>query len=196
MSRSGGVPDPGAWPSPVSAQLVVSGSVGLGEVRCAEVDVVWSELRPEEGGRVQLVAHHPDGRRSDLLPDGFSARTRVHEYGGGAWWLHDDTVFFANFEDQRLWRLDPGARPEPLTPPPAQPGGDRYADGCVTPDGLWIVCVRERHDPTGDEPSGEPSNELVAIPAHGGEPRVLVGGRDFVAAPRLSPDGSSLAWLA
>jgi dipeptidyl aminopeptidase/acylaminoacyl peptidase len=184
---------PGAWESPITTSLVVAGSVGLSEVRAGEDDVVWAELRPEEAGRVQLVAHRPDGTRRELLPAGFSARTRVHEYGGGAWWLHDDVVVFANWDDQRLYRLEPDADPVPITPEPAVTHGDRYADGCVTPDGEWVMCVRERHGVDG----AEAVNELVALPARGGgDAVVLVTGRDFVAAPRLSPDGRWLAWLA
>src|SRR5690606_30964532 len=68
---------------------------------------------------------------------------------------------------------------------------DRYADGRVTPDHNWLVCVHERHQ--GD---GEPANEIVAVPTDGGDaPAVLVTGPDFVAAPRISPDGRHLAWL-
>ena len=187
----GGAPY-GSWPSPVTTEVVVAGSVGLSEVRVGERDVVWAELRPEEGGRVQLVAHRPDGSRHELLPEGWSARTRVHEYGGGAWWIHDDVIFFARWADQRLHRLEPGGVPVPITPAPEVPQGDRYADGSVTPDGEWVLCVRERH-----RPGQEAVNEIVAVPARGGsDPVVVVTGRDFVAAPRVAPDGRSLAWLA
>jgi dipeptidyl aminopeptidase/acylaminoacyl peptidase len=197
----------GSWPSPVSAQLLVASAVSLGEVAVGEVDVWWSEGRPEEGGRVQLVRHRPGGQRVDVLPEGFAARTRVNEYGGGAWWLHGSDVIFANWADQRLWRLDAGSdHPFPLTPEPALPHGDRYADGRLTADGRWVVCVRERHAarPEGEAPT-EPRNELVAVwarptgeptePTEPVEPVVLVSGPDFVAAPRVSPDGRHLSWI-
>jgi dipeptidyl aminopeptidase/acylaminoacyl peptidase len=183
----------GAWPSPFSAALVVRGSVSLGEVAVGEQDVWWSELRPSEQGRVALVRRTPGGRIEDVLPDGFSARTRVHEYGGGAWCVHDDLVFFSNWDDQRLYRYDvtTAGPPTPLTAEPTRAAGDRYADGRVTPDHGWLLCVRERH---GDE--GEPRNEIVAVPTDGGDaPAVLVDGADFVAAPRVSPDGRFLAWI-
>ena len=178
----------GAWASPITAETVISAAVGLSEVRVDGEHVWWSEGRPEEGGRVQLVR---DGQ--DALPEGFAARTRVHEYGGGAWTVRDGAVFFANWADQRLYRLDgPGAAPVALTTEPAVPMGDRYADIDVAPDGTWLVCVRERHPADGSEAV----NELVRIPTDGADaPEVLLTGPDFVAAPRLSADGGHLAWI-
>jgi dipeptidyl aminopeptidase/acylaminoacyl peptidase len=186
----------GSWTSPVTAEVIVAKSVSIGEVAVGNVDVWWSEARPEEGGRVQLVRHRPGGVTVDVLPAGFGARTRVHEYGGGSWWLHGDDVIFANWEDQRLWRLDAGTdHPVALTPEPSIHHGDRYADGRVSSDGRWVVCVRERHVTDG----GEPRNEIVAIRSRctgePTEPIVLVSGPDFVAAPRVSADGTLLTWF-
>jgi dipeptidyl aminopeptidase/acylaminoacyl peptidase len=144
----------------------------------------WLERRPTDEGRTTLVR---DGE--DVTPPGVDVRTLVHEYGGGAWCLYGDTAFYSDFEDQRLYRLEPGARPFAITPEPPEPGSVRYADGRVSPDGRWVVCVRETHG------GSEPRNELVAVPADGeGEQRVLASGRDFYAFPRLSPDGLTLAW--
>lgn len=192
----------GSWRSPITADLVVAKSVSIGEVAVGVDDVWWSESRPEQDGRTQLVRHRPGGRAVDVLPDGFSVGTRVHEYGGGAWWLHGDDVVFADRADQRLYRLAGGAdHPEPLTPEPDVAHGDRYADGRFSMDGRWVVCVRERHE-TAAESEGdgsEPVNEIVAVRVHpeGGiaEPTVLVAGADFYAAPRVSPDGTMLAYL-
>jgi hypothetical protein len=109
----------GSWPSPITAELIVAKSVSIGEAAVGLVDVWWAEARPEEGGRVQIVRHRPGGQRVDVLPEGFAARTRVHEYGGGAWCLHQADLVFTNWADQRLWRLDAGAdHPFPLTPEP------------------------------------------------------------------------------
>jgi dipeptidyl aminopeptidase/acylaminoacyl peptidase len=166
-------------------------------VRVGGDDVWWAESRPDEGGRVVIVRHTPGGGVLDVVPAGYSVRTRAHEYGGGAWWIHDATLFFANWTDQRLYRVDPApepgleTRPVAITPQPARAQGDRYADGSLTADGRWVLCVRERHPVDG----GEAVNELVAISAFGGEPTVLVTGPDFVAAPCVSPDGRTLAWL-
>lgn len=195
----------GSWESPLTADAIVSASVGLGGPAFAGGDLWWSELRPEEAGRVQLVRAGAGGP-VDVLPDGFSARTRVHEYGGGAWWLHghddgsgsDVTVFFTNWADQRLYRLDTGGDgvPVAITPEPDQPMGMRYADGVVTADGALTICVREWHGAPG---ASEARNEIVVLPTDGSSaPTVLVGGArgpDFVSSPRLAPDGTSLCWL-
>ena len=180
----------GSWPSPITADLLVARSVSIGEIHIGTSEIWWSELRPEERGRVAVVRHKPGGQTVDVVPEDFSVRTRVHEYGGGAWWLHDDTLFAVNWADQRLYRIDADSVPMVLTPDPEPAHGARYADGQVTPDGRWVVCVRELH------PSGaEARNEIVAIDAHeGGPPVVLVSGPDFVSFPRPSPDGRSLCW--
>jgi dipeptidyl aminopeptidase/acylaminoacyl peptidase len=192
----------GSWPSPITADVLVESAVSLGGPAFGDGDLWWSELRPTEGGRVQIVRKPLDAPPSaarDVLPEGFSARTRVHEYGGGAWWLHGETLFFANWADQRLYRLDPDGGPVALTPEPDSPQGLRYADGRVTPDGRWIVCVREWHGAPG---ATEPRNQLVAIPTvPGGEAVVLVGtdgdpgAPDFVASPRIDASGSKLRWI-
>jgi dipeptidyl aminopeptidase/acylaminoacyl peptidase len=119
----------------------------------------------------------------------------VHEYGGGAWWARGETVFMTNFADQRMYRLDVGdPQPLPVTAPPPTAQAWRYADGRLTPNGRWVVCVRERHE--GSDPARDVHNELVALRADGGtQPHVIVSGRDFFAAPRISPDGRQLAWI-
>ena len=180
----------GEWPSPITPELVVQASVSLGEVSTVGPDVYWSELRPTEGGRVQVVRCTDDGDRHDLLPDGFSARTRVHEYGGGAWTVDEGWLYFSNWDDQRVHRVSiDGGAPEPITPDPPTPAGYRYAD--LRALGAHLVCVRERHD-TG----GEAANEIVALDRTGRRrPQVLVSGPDFVAAPRPSPGGDQLVWI-
>ncbi|HTJ76548.1 MAG TPA: prolyl oligopeptidase family serine peptidase [Acidimicrobiales bacterium] len=131
-----------------------------------------------------IVRWAPGGDPVDVLPPPFSARTTVHEYGGGAFAVHGDDVYFSNFADQRLYRLGAGA----ITP---EGDGARYADGDVSPDGTRLACVRERH--AGDHVI----NDLVTIPTDGSAaPTPIAAGHDFYAAPRWSPDGSRLAWLA
>jgi dipeptidyl aminopeptidase/acylaminoacyl peptidase len=129
----------------------------------------------------------------DVTPEGYNVRSMVHEYGGGAYCVHGDTVFFSNFDDQRLYRQEPGEAPTPISPA-IEGRRHRYADGDVTGDGSLWIGVRERHEVDG------PSvvvNELVALRTDGaGEPRIIAGGRDFYAAPRPSPDGTKLSFLA
>lgn len=181
----------GSWRSPITAEQLVERVVALHELSVSGETLYWNERRPAEAGRQVVVRRSADGEVADAVPEGYSARTTVHEYGGGSYVVHGQTLFFSNFTDQRVYRLDPGAQPRPITPDPPAPGAYRYADGRVTPDGAWLVCARERHLEVGTV-----VNDLVAVPAAGGEPRVLAEGHDFFAAPRLSPDGRRLAWLS
>ena len=128
------------------------------------------------------------------MPDGFNARTAVHEYGGGAYCVHGGTVYVSSFDDQRLYRIDEGRGPVPITPD-VPDRRHRYADGRITPDGSLWIGVRERHADT--DSSKDVVNELVALPTDGSaEARVIAEGRDFYSTPRISPDGRRLAFLA
>ncbi|MDQ6778339.1 MAG: S9 family peptidase [Actinomycetota bacterium] len=185
----------GSWPTPVSSAVLVASAVGLGDVRVDGEDVIWSEGRPDEGGRTQLVRRSPDGTTTDLLPEGQNARTAVHEYGGGAWWARDGIVWFVAWEDQRLYRLDPkSGAVDALVPEPPIRRGHRYGDGDLTPDGEWIACVREQHSPSGR--AVDVRNEIVRLAAHRpSTPEVLVTGPEFVMSPRWSPAGDRLCWI-
>ncbi|MDD7965828.1 dipeptidyl-peptidase 5 [Actinomycetospora lemnae] len=187
----------GSWPTPITSELVVAAAVRLDDVRPdGRGGVVWGEGRAAEGGRTQLVHRSADGRMTELLGEGANARTAVHEYGGGAWWVHEGVVWYVDWADQRLRRLDPAGEPVVLTPEPEAPRGDRYADGDVAPDGTWLVCVREHH-PREGAPATEVVNEVVRLDARAPSvPELLVTGPDFVAAPRLSPDATRLAWVS
>jgi dipeptidyl aminopeptidase/acylaminoacyl peptidase len=183
----------GSWSSPIDAAAVASSGRRLAFPVLAEDGAVWwAEGRPTEGGRTVLMRRAAGGEPEEVTPAGTNVRTRVHEYGGGAWCLAGpETVVFADFADQRLYSQQLGEEPVPISPEPASPGGLRYADMRPTPGGLGVVCVRER-DPDG---GGEPVNEIVSLPLAGSaEPQVLAGGRDFYSFPRISPDGEWLAW--
>jgi hypothetical protein len=153
----------GTWRSQISAEMVSTGAVTLSQPRLENGSVYWQESRPSEGGRSVLMRAAPFSEAVEITPPGFNVRTTVHEYGGGAYLIHRGTAFFSDFADQRLYRQDVGADPSAIT---AESGGrDRYADGRITPDGRWLICVRERH-PDPDDPSGV-TNEVVAIPPDG-----------------------------
>ena len=178
----------GSWRSPITADLVASKFVGLDEIRLDGGDIYWLELRPAESGRSVIVRRASDGRTTDVTPPPFNVRTRVHEYGGGAFVVIEETIFFSNFADQRLYRQNPSAAPRPLTPEVDL----RYADGVIDRRRGRLVCVREDHT----DPDREAANTVVSLKLEGGEGgHVLVSGSDFYSSPRLSPDGSLLAWL-
>ncbi|HEY9675347.1 MAG TPA: S9 family peptidase [Waterburya sp.] len=179
----------GSWKSPITADLIVAGTIGLGQIAVDGRDVYWTEGRPAEAGRNVIVRRTPDGKIADVTPSPFNARTRVHEYGGGAFTVKEGTIYFSNFANQRLYQQTPGAEPQPLTPE----GDRRYADAIVDSQRGRIICVCEDHTGGGHEPT----NSLVSIGLNSGEDiQVLTSGSDFYSSPRLSPDGSQLAWLS
>ncbi len=186
----------GSWRSPITADLIVAETIRLGQIVLDGEDTYWIEGRPAEGGRNVLVRRASNGQVSDVTPPGFNVRSRVHEYGGGAYAVADGVVYFANFADQRLYRQDPGAPPRPITPDPATTTGHaaalRYADGVIDRARGRLICVHEDHTA-----GGEAITTLAAVDLTGERaPQVLVSGNDFYAAPCLSPDGARLAWLA
>ena len=183
----------GSWRSPITAAAIARGGVSLAQPEIIGEDVYWLEGKPLEGGRVVVVKLGADGSRHELTPQPYYVRTRVHEYGGGAYAVHESTVFFSNFGDQRLYRQDFDDAPRPISPEPSIDSGLRYADASVTTDGRWLICVRERHSSEGREAE----NELVVLPTDGsGDARIVASGHDFFSSPRISPNGKQLAWLS
>ena len=178
----------GSWTSPFPAELLVQGRVSLVEPRWDGPDaLVWIESRPEDAGRQTLVRWTEAEGPRDISPPGMNVRTRVHEYGGAPSLVAGDLVVVSDFATGRLHRVAADRSSEPLTPD--RPW--RFADLQLDARRSRLIAVREDH-----ELPGEAENAIVAIPLDGGEVRVLVEGRTFYAAPRLSPDGSRLAFLA
>jgi dipeptidyl aminopeptidase/acylaminoacyl peptidase len=178
----------GSWPSPVSVEMVVAGSVSLREPRLDGEYAYWIEGRPAERGRQVIVRWHPEGGAQDVTPPRFNARSMVHEYGGGAYTVHAGIVYFSNLADGRVYRHAPDDEPQPMTPA----GAFRYADFVVDVRHGRLLCIREDHSISG----AEPRNELVALPLEAGETAILASGDDFYSTPRPSPDGSHLSWLS
>lgn len=178
----------GSWKSPITSDLIASGTIRLEQISLDGENIYWIEMRPAQGGRCVVVRRSREGQVTDLTPSPFNARTRAHEYGGGAYVIHDDTVYFYDFTDQRIYCGDPGGRPRPITPE----GDMRYADGIIDKYRNRLICVCEDHTAAGYEPV----NSLIGIDLQGGEEgQLIVSGNDFYSSPRLSPDGSHLAWL-
>ena len=182
----------GNWASPVSAALIAGATIRLGQIALHGSTIAWSEGRPLEQGRNVVVQRSADGTRRDLNPAPFDARTRAHEYGGGAFvLLADGALVFSHYADQQLYRAAPVGAPVALTHGTAM----RYAD--AVPDAVpdtarnRLIAVREDHTHS----SIDAVATLVAISLHDGTEQVLASGHDFFSSPRLRPDGRQLAWL-
>ena len=181
----------GSWTSPITTDVIVAEGVRLGDVVVTDdpaVPIVGTEGRPGEGGRNTLVSRRGREPARDLLHVPLGARSRVHEYGGGAVVAADGRLYFTNFSDQQIHRIEPDGETTRLT----HASGLRFADPTFDHRRRRLILVVENH-----RQLGEPKNGLATVDlARGGEPIVLESGKDFYAAPRVSPDGHRLAWVS
>lgn len=176
----------GVWPSPISAAVVAAGASPLSQPQLDGADCYWLAGRASEGGRTTLMRQR-GANVTEMTPAPFNVRTRVHEYGGGASLVADGVIWFSHFADNRIYVIHDGAAPSALT----AGGHFRHADFVLDRQRQRLISVREDHSAG----SAQPVNTLCAV-AHDGSETVLAGGSDFYAAPRLSPDGGTLAWLS
>ncbi|XHL98013.1 MAG: S9 family peptidase [Microcoleus anatoxicus] len=178
----------GSWKSPITSDLIVSGTVGLGQIAMDGEDIYWVEARPSEAGRNVIVRRTPDGKISDVTPQPFNVRTRVHEYGGASFVVASSVVYFSHFADGRIYYQKLDSQPLALTPVV----NCRYADGIVDKQRNRLIFVREDHTR-----ESEVVNTIVSINLDNGEDiQILTQGEDFYASPRLSPDGSQISWIS
>lgn len=179
----------GSWKSPITSDLIVTGSVGLSQPRFDGQDIYWVEMRPTEAGRNVIVKKGPTGDSIDVNPPPFNARTRAHEYGGSDYVAINGAVYFSNFVDQRLYRQLPGDEPRPITPVSEM----RFADGNVDNQRGRLICIREDHSLG----ASQVVNTVVSLRLDTNDDCgvVLAGGNDFYSSPKVSPDGTHLAWL-
>lgn len=171
----------------MTSDLIVAESIGVGGSRFAGDTQYWQEARPGEGGRVVVVRRTPDGTTHDCNQAPFSARTRVHEYGGAAWLVHENVVYFSNFADQQVYVQPAGDAPRQLTHSPHL----RFANGIVDAPRSRIIYVIEDHTDTAQEAR----NMLGAVDIKTGDVSILTSGHDFYSSPVISQDGSRLAWM-
>ena len=202
----------GEWPSPITARVISEGTTSVGEVVPDGDCLWWSEHRPATGSTAIMHLCAGADESFQATPTKANVRTRVHEYGGGAWWAEGGVCYYSDDTDGCLRKIagcggdgrdggNSGASEtaEPVLLTQNEEGfADRWADMRLTPDGEWLVCVRERHRTgTSEAAHPMPTNEIAAVATDGsGEIVTLASGADFYAAPRPSPDGSRLAWLS
>ena len=176
----------GAWLSPITPRLVAEAAVGIGDPQVSGGVAYWLESRPDEGGRVTLFKQ-VGGQAMELTPNPYSVKSRVHEYGGGAYLPTDSGIFFVNDRGQNIHRIAADGSISSVTD---SPSSVRYADFCFDATRSRLIAVTEIH---GD---GEPENALAAISIDDGDVTLLHRGHDFYAAPKVSADGGELLFIA
>jgi dipeptidyl aminopeptidase/acylaminoacyl peptidase len=181
----------GSWKSPITADLLIEGTVSLYYPTADGNDLFWLEQRPQEKGRQVIVRRAADGTISDVTPSEFNARTRVHEYGGRPFIVSEGVVYFSNDSDKRLYAQRIGEAPRPISP---DIGDVRFADFIVDKAHRRLICVCEDHTKPDIDPLGV--NSIMSLPLDGGDLTILVSGNDFYSSPALRPNGKSLIWLA
>jgi dipeptidyl aminopeptidase/acylaminoacyl peptidase len=177
----------GTWKSPITSDLIVSGAIGLGQISLDGNTIYWNESRPTESGRNVVVQYTEQHGAIDITPPPFNVRTRVHEYGGGAYKVQNNVLYFANFSDQFLYRQPLGSAAVDFATLP----GMRYADVVIDESRDRLICIREDHSLV----DLEAVNTIIRLSLTDGSQTVLVSGADFYASPRLSPDGTLLSWI-
>ncbi|WP_030450803.1 prolyl oligopeptidase family serine peptidase [Herbidospora cretacea] len=178
---------PERTPLPYAARIstadVARSGLNLGFPTVIGDEVWWEEDRPAQNGRRTIVHRAADGRRREILPPPWDARTRVHEYGGRSHLVIPELgVVFAEHSDQRLYLISDGT-PRAIT----DENDCRYADLS------WahgrIFGVQERH-----HDDGKVERAVVAVSLDGSV-SVLASGADFYASPTVSPDGEHVAYV-
>jgi dipeptidyl aminopeptidase/acylaminoacyl peptidase len=177
----------GSWKSPITSDLIVSQTVGITSLAINQGNIYWLEKRPQEEGRNLLICFGNQGEMKNFTPAPLSVRSKIHEYGGGAFVVQGNTIYFSNYQDGRIYQQVIGTQPYPLTDKLER----RYGDLVVDSQRNRLICVCEDHSLP-----GEAVNSIVAINLNTGRIQNLVAGSDFYSSPRLSPDGNYMGWLS
>ncbi len=181
----------GSWKSPITSDLIVDQTIGIGSIAINNENIYWLEKRPQEQGRNLIVGYFKQKEiehiSQNITPFPLSVRSKIHEYGGGAFAVEKDQVYFSNYQDGRIYQQIIGRQPHPLTNKLHQ----RYGDIVIDHGREGLICVCEDH-----QTDGEAKNSIVTINTNTGKIQELIAGEDFYSSPRLSPDGKSLVWLS
>jgi len=190
------MPSPyGSWKSPIGAEQIVSRSIGLSKPLAAgqkSDGILWAESRPTEGGRTVIVERRTDGSVIDRSPAGYNVRSRVHEYGGGAWTASGATLWFVNDHDQCIYQQQGDQPPQAIV----AASDCNYGDLHPSPCGTQLIAVQEQAGSDGDETTDRLVSITLADGDHDCSVTVLAEGEDFYSSPCMSADGRRLAWLS
>ena len=176
----------GSWSSPINTGLIVKDAIGIDEIQLYQNICYWIEKRPSDNGRCVIV-QYKDGNKTDYLPDGFSARSRAHEYGGASYCVSTTTLYFINDTDQQIYSLRENQKPQKIT----SYENCRFTDMAIDSQQQQIICICEDHS----NKHTEPVNTLVTINIKSGTKKILAEGYSFYSNPVLSSNDQQLAWL-
>ena len=176
----------GAWESPFTAASIFEGADSVSNLLIEDDQLYFIERRASANGRNILVRLNKNGSPEQLTPSDISVRSRVHEYGGRAYSIDGEDIYYSKFSDQKIYRRLPDGGDQALTIE-----GLRYMQCVANHEHQQLICVREDH-----RGEGEAVNTLVRVSlTDGGEGEVLFQGTDFVSSPQLSPDEKSVAFI-
>lgn len=173
----------GSWRSPITAKMVAEKTIFFSEINLVNGTVYWLELRPWQKGRVALMSWSKSGKK-ELLPEKYSVKTKVHEYGGGALLVTKNKIYFVNYDDQQIYCLEKNGSIKKIT----SIDNVRFADGCFNhQDGSLFFVMEDHRDK-------KVINSIVKISADGSI-KEFAAGNDFYSNPRISPNGKELSYI-
>lgn len=174
----------GQWESIVSAALIAKNKKSLQEMHAGTHSLYWVETRPEENARCALMRLSLQGKIEEVSQVQ-SVRSRVYEYGGGAFAVQNDDIYYSDGVSQALAFLNGATSDVSVLQNPEKM---RYADITIHPLGWGLAYIKEDH-----------STETVQNSVcwyYKGQEVTVASGCDCYASPRFSPDGKSLAFIS
>lgn len=175
----------GTWKSPISSNDLIQDSTRYSFLHATDSKIICGEGRPKEKGRTVLQQISFDNAPKDILPKEFNVRSKVHEYGGKSFTLHNEFIYFVNLDDQDIYRLDPDQTTHRITTQSEY----RFGDLTVSSDGRFLFCVAEKHH------ESHVDNMLVRVCLNTNAVEIIASGYDFYASPVVSFDSKKIAWI-